>query len=174
MPRKTDYDRSKKSRNERSMDNRERVNSPIPSFGANDVHDVMMHTTYGNLENLVNDIGSSSNYSDFVSKANERSSGWYSTIANGLPFVNNLHRAILGRDSAEDYLKNNGLSWGDMEGYNDIKLLGSASSNLSPVISQAGTYLQNIANDLGKLYSGQQGQSKIKMNGYHSNYMDSW
>lgn len=160
MPRK-DNAKKNRSRNERAMENRKYdADSPIQSPTVNDIADfgnaaVESNPITNNWKNQYEALFGSSDYSDFVRKANQGSDGWYSTIANGLPFVKDFHNALLGRDSAKDYLENNGLSWKDMQGYNDVSLLGRSSSGVSGLANQGGTYLSNIGNDLGKLYSGQ-------------------
>lgn len=115
-------------------------------------HDV---NDWGNkmIQHDIPDLIQSSSYSDMVSKANEYTDGWYSTIAGSLPIAGNLHRAMLGRDSAKDYLDENGMSWKDGQGYNIEKLVGSSSSNLGGAIATGGKWLKNAHNDLGKLYT---------------------
>lgn len=95
------------------------------------------------------------NYSQVVSDANERTDGWFSTVANSIPLFNGIHNNLLGRDYAKDYLNNNGLSWSDVQGYNAPKILGQASSGISSLVGIGSRWLKNINNDLGKLYSSE-------------------
>lgn len=155
MPRK-DNVKKNGSKNERAMENREQAHSPIDSPNANDMAAVLQFSSPGAF--IGYNMQGANNYSDFVRNANVSTNGWYSTLANGIWGVKDLHNAILGRDSAEDYLRNNGLTWADMEGYNDAKLLGRASSGIAGLTSQGNTWLNNINSDLGKLYSNQKGQ----------------
>ena len=132
MPRK-DNVKKNGSKNERSQDQRG-ISAPTQSssYTYNDIADAMnpIMERAGPGGFILSNMDGVHNYSDFVRNANVSTNGWYSTLANGLPFVKDLHNAVLGRDSAEDYLKNNNLTWGDMEGYNDIKLLGRSLASV--------------------------------------------
>lgn len=156
MPRKDDVKKNG-SKNERAVDNRKYdADSPIESPTFNDISDAYLSSgVSGPAGFIINNARGANDYSDFVRNANGNTDGWFSTIANGIPILKDLHNALLGRDSAKDYLDNNGLGWEDMEGYNDIKLLGRTNSAVSGLAQSGGTYLSNIASDLGKLYSGQ-------------------
>ena len=92
-------------------------------------------------------------YSDFVSKANEGTNGWYSTLAGAAPVLSGIHNAILGRDSSLDYLANTGLSWSDIPGYNASRLTGGSSAGISHVLGQIGK-IEDGKHDLGEFYSG--------------------
>lgn len=96
---------------------------------------------------------SGGSYSDFTRDRNEATDGWYSTLMDAFPLVGNIHRAILGRDSAKDYMDQNGLSWSDMLGYNTSKITANISNNLGGAIATGSKYLNNMSNDLGKLYA---------------------
>lgn len=150
MPRKDDHVKSK-SKNERSMDNRDKAHMPV------DIQSNISNLyKYSSIPAFVAaNTSGASNYSDFVSNANQSSDGWYSVAANGIPIIKDIHNALLGRDSAKDYLNENGLSWSDMKGYNDMKLLGRASQGVSGLTQTGSTWLNNMGSDLGKLYSGQ-------------------
>lgn len=113
------------------------------------------------LNDVWNSATSAKSYSDFSRMMNEHTDGWYGTAASAIPFVNNIHNALLGRDEQKDYLDENGLDWGDSQGYNAAKINFGISNNLA-TLSNGGQYLQNIANDLGKLYSGQQQKTPQK------------
>lgn len=157
MPRKDDVKKNG-SKNERAIDNRKYdADSSIQSPTSNDIVEIMSPIVQksGPGGFILSNMQGVNNYSDFVRNANVSTNGWYSTLANGLPFIKDLHNAVLGRDSAEDYLKNNGMDWGDMEGYNDVKLLGRSSSGVSGLTQSGATWLNNISSDLGKLYSQQ-------------------
>lgn len=105
-------------------------------------------------KDLWNNATSSNSYSDFVSKTNENTDGWYSAIAGGIPFVNNLHNAILSRDRSRDYLNNTGLSWKDIPGYNAAMLTGGVSSAISGAASTA-MRIADGKHDLYEFYSGE-------------------
>lgn len=95
-----------------------------------------------------------SNYSDFVSKANEATNGWYSTISGATPIVSGVHNALLGRDSALDYLNNTGLSWSDLPGYQSSRLTAGASAGINDIGRDFGKIADGV-NDLHKFYSGE-------------------
>lgn len=108
--------------------------------------------TYNSVKDLVT---GERDYSQIVSDANEKTDGWYSTVVNSVPFVNGVHNSLLGRDYAKDYMKNNNLSWDDMQGYNVAKILGQASGGVSQLAGTGARWLKNMNNDLGKLYSSE-------------------
>lgn len=173
MPRKDGYSSNerRKSANPRFDPDRPKMNSGVgPTF--NDIKDAMQPVGEW-FDNGVDLWTGQQSYSDFTSRYNQLTKGLYSTFANGIPLLSNMHNALLGRDSAEDYLKNNGLDWKDMEGYNDYKLLGRTNSAINGLSNQIGSYLTNIGNDLGKLYSGQTSKISPSM-GYSSRMMDTW
>lgn len=93
-------------------------------------------------------------YSDFVSTANENTDGWYSTIMDSIPIVNNIHNSVLGRDSAIDYLNNTGLSWSDIPGYNTSKLTGRTSANVNEGLRSA-YKIADGQHDLYAFYAGE-------------------
>lgn len=162
MPRKDDGPKYKKSSNPRANIDTNGVSADFGFLG-------------NHVNNLADLYGGKQSYSDFTSRFNGYTDGWYSTLANGLPFISGMHNALLGRDSAKDYLDNNGLTWEDMKGYNDMKLLGRSASGVGSMAHQSGTYLGNIGNDLGKLYSGQRpARITFDKQQYHSDYMDAW
>lgn len=101
------------------------------------------------------DLVSGGSYSDFVSSRNDATDGWYSTIMDAVPLVRNVHNALLGRDSAKDYMDNNGLSWKDFQGYNTAKVTSNISNNLGGAIATSSKYLKNVNTDLGKLYANE-------------------
>lgn len=108
------------------------------------------------VKGYVSDIGDLLNggsYSDFARSRDDAMDGWYSTVMDAVPFVRNVHNALLKRDEASDYLDNNNLSWKDAQGYNIAKLTSGISSNLGGALATSSKYLTNIHNDLGKLYS---------------------
>lgn len=94
-------------------------------------------------------------YSQVVKDANEKTDGWYSTVANSVPILNGVHNNLLGRDYAKDYMNNNNLNWDDIQGYNASKILGQASGGVSQLAGTGARWLKNINNDLGKLYSSE-------------------
>lgn len=103
--------------------------------------------------NDVKNLVTGGSYSDFVAGRNDAMDGWYSTIMDSVPFVRNIHNALLGRESAKDYLDENNLTWKDAKGYNVGKLTANISNNLGGAIATGSKYLKNASNDLGKLYS---------------------
>lgn len=169
MPRKDDGSSYKKSSNPRAN---------IDTNGqSSDLGQLLADSKVGQwVDNGVDLWTGQQSYSDFTKRYNQLTDGWYSTIAGGIPLLSNLHNALLGRDSAKDYLDNNGMSWEDMQGYNDIKLLGRTSSAISGLANHSTSYLSNIGNDLGKLYSGQpsKGITPFGKQVYSSNYLDAW
>lgn len=104
-----------------------------------------------------NDATSSNSYSDYVNKANERTNGWYGTLAGSIPVAGGLHRAILERDRVNDMLKNSGQSWGDVIGYNSLNALSGASSGLSSS-ARDGMKIADGVHDLYEFYTGEKGQ----------------
>lgn len=106
-----------------------------------------------------------SSYSDFVSKANQNTDGWFSAIAGGLPIVSGLHNSILGRDSAADYLRNTGYSWSDIPGYNAARLTGQTSAGISQTLGGVTKIAAGI-HDLGQFYSGDPSVSAMTNNMY--------
>lgn len=111
-------------------------------------------TSYiGGYARDVGSLMSGGSYSDFVASRNEAMDGWYSTIMESVPVVRNIHGALLGRDQAMDYMSANGLGWKDVQGYNASKLTSPISNNLGGALSTGARYVNNVANDLGKLYS---------------------
>lgn len=108
--------------------------------------------TYNSIKDLAT---GERDYSQVVADANEKTDGWFSTVANSVPIFNGVHNNLLGRDYAKDYMDNNGLSWKDMQGYNASKILGQASGGVSQLASTGARWLKNINNDLGKLYSSE-------------------
>lgn len=105
-------------------------------------------------ERLDNLFKGNSDYSDFVATANENTDGWYETIADSIPIVNNIHQSVLGRDSAVDYLNNTGLSWSDIPGYNASKLTGRTSSNINEGFRSA-YKIADGHHDLYAFYAGE-------------------
>lgn len=108
------------------------------------------------VKNGVNDMSdliSGGSYSDFTASRNNAMDGWYSTVMDSVPIVRNIHNALLGRESAKDYLDENGLTWNDAKGYNVNKLTANISNNLGGAIATGSKYLNNLSNDLGKLYA---------------------
>lgn len=103
----------------------------------------------GNFVNL-------NSYSDFVQQANGYTDGWYSTVASALPFVGNLHRAVLDRDRANDMLSNSGQSWWDVLGYNSSNITGGTSSALAGVNNKLLSKMEDGVNDLFEYYTGEQ------------------
>lgn len=104
-------------------------------------------------ERWQNVTSGNSNYSDFVSKANEATNGWYSTIAGATPILSGVHNAVLGRDSALDYLNNTGFSWSDLPGYQSSRLTGGTSSGMSSIAGDVHKIADGV-HDLGQFYSG--------------------
>lgn len=153
MPRKDDIKKNR-SKNDRASENRKYdADSTLPHISSNDMANVLQYSSPGAF--IARNMTGANNYSEFVKNANVNTDGWYSTFANGIWGLKDLHNALLGRDSAKDYLQENGLDWSDMEGYNDAKLLGRASSGVGGLVHQGSTWLNNIGSDLGKLYSQQ-------------------
>lgn len=107
------------------------------------------------LNDTWNAATSARDYSDFSRMMNQHTDGWYGTAANALPIVTNVHNALLGRDEQKDYLNENGMDWDQVQGYNAAKINFGISNNISSLANAGGNYLQNVSNDLGKLYSGQ-------------------
>lgn len=112
------------------------------------------YRTVERIRDIWNDATSSSSYSDYVSKANERTNGWYSTIAGAIPVASNFHNALLGRDRAIDYLDNTGYSWIDIPGYNAAMLTGGTSSNIGQGVNTA-MKIADGKNDLYEYYAGE-------------------
>lgn len=111
------------------------------------------YRTVERVRDIWNDATSSSSYSDYVSKANERTNGWYSTIAGAIPIASGFHSALLGRDRAIDYLDNTGYSWSDIPGYMSSLLTGGSSAGLSNSVATM-TKIADGEHDLYKFYSG--------------------
>lgn len=101
---------------------------------------------YGTYKNIRN----SGSYSDFVSNANQSSDGWYGTVANGIPYVRDLHNAVLDRDRTMDILRNTGRSWDDIIGYNSNGLTSGTGSSLGSLT----TKIEDGVNDLFEFYTG--------------------
>lgn len=114
---------------------------------------IKQYTPIGIAKAVWDDATSSGSYSDYVSKANERTNGWYGTVANSVPIVNNVHNALLGRDSALDYLNNSGLSWSDLPGYQSSRLTNGTSNAISDAAHTIGKIMDG-KNDLYEFYAG--------------------
>lgn len=108
--------------------------------------------TYNSVKDLMT---GERDYSQVVADANEKTDGWYSTVANSIPIFNGVHNNLLGRDYAKDYMDNNNLDWKHIQGYNANKILGQASGGVSQLASTGARWLKNVNNDLGKLYSSE-------------------
>lgn len=108
------------------------------------------HGTYQNIRN-------SGSYSDFVSNANESTDGWYGTAANAIPYVRDLHNAVLDRDRTLDILHNTGRSWSDIIGYNSNGLTSGAGASLGSLT----TKIEDGVNDLFEFYTGDKHKSDM-------------
>lgn len=117
------------------------------------INGIRNYTPAGWLSTAVKNASSSGSYSDFVSKSNEATDGWYSVAANSIPVLRGIHNSILGRDSAVDYLSNTGLSWSDIPGYNASRLTGGTSSGVTSLAGDVHKIADGI-NDLGAFYVG--------------------
>lgn len=115
---------------------------------------IKQYTPIGIGKAIWDDATSSGSYSEYVSKANERTNGWYSTIAGALPIAGNIHNAILGRDRANDYLSNTGYSWSDIPGYMSSLLTGGVSNQIGDAARSVSKILDG-KNDLYEFYAGE-------------------
>lgn len=116
-------------------------------------------TLVKNVRNVWNDITSSGSYSDYVSKANERTDGWYSTIAGAIPFASGVHNAILNRDRINDVLANTGKSWGDILGYNTFNATSGSSGGLQSALN-SGRKIVDGVHDLYEFYAGEKASNE--------------
>lgn len=110
-------------------------------------------------QDVWNDVTSSSSYSDYVSKANGRTNGWFSTVMGAIPVASGIHNALLGRDSANDILANTGQSWSDVLGYNTRNLTGGTSASIGSAVGQ-GQKIADGVHDLYEFYTGEKALRK--------------
>lgn len=112
-------------------------------------------TPAGWTYDIVRNASSSGSYSDFVTKSNQATDGWYGTVANAIPYVRDAHNAVLDRDRTLDVLNNTGRDWGDVLGYNSNGITAGTGSSLGNLT----TKIEDGVHDLFQFYSGEEAKN---------------